>query len=44
MTRLSCRRFRANEVRMRLSLIAYNLGSAASGGGWLSPRRAATGR
>ncbi len=27
MTRLSCRRFRANEVRLRLSLIAYNLGN-----------------
>ena len=27
MTRLSCHRFRANEVRMWLSLIAYNLGN-----------------
>src|SRR5260370_38337843 len=27
MTRLSCHRFRANEVRLWLSLIAYNLGS-----------------
>jgi Transposase DDE domain group 1 len=27
MTRLSCHRFRANEVRLRLSLIAYNLGN-----------------
>jgi hypothetical protein len=27
MTRLSCHRFRANEVRLWLSLIAYNLGN-----------------
>jgi hypothetical protein len=27
MTRLSCHRFRANEVRLCLSLIAYNLGN-----------------
>ncbi|MFZ0663967.1 MAG: transposase [Acidobacteriaceae bacterium] len=27
MTRLSCHRFRSNEVRLSLSLIAYNLGS-----------------
>jgi len=27
MTRLSCRRFRANEVRLWLSVIAYNLGN-----------------
>jgi len=27
MTRLSCHRFRSNEVRLRLSLIAYNLGN-----------------
>ena len=27
MTRLSCHRFRANEVRLRLSVIAYNLGN-----------------
>jgi len=27
MTRLSCHRFHANEVRLRLSLIAYNLGN-----------------
>jgi len=27
LTRLSCHRFRANEVRMWLSLIAYNLGN-----------------
>ena len=27
MTRLSCRRFRPNEVRVLLSLIAYNVGN-----------------
>ena len=27
MTRLSCHRFRSNEVRLRLTLIAYNLGN-----------------
>jgi len=27
MTRLSCQRFRSNEVRLWLSLIAYNLGN-----------------
>jgi hypothetical protein len=27
LTRLSCHRFRANEVRLWLSLIAYNLGN-----------------
>ena len=27
MTRLSCHRFRANEVRLQLSVIAYNLGN-----------------
>ena len=26
-TRLSCHRFRANEVRMQLSVLAYNLGN-----------------
>jgi hypothetical protein len=31
MTRLSCHRFRANEVRLALSVLAYNLGT--SGGG-----------
>jgi hypothetical protein len=31
MTRLSCHRFRANEVRLWLSLIAYNLGLVAAG-------------
>jgi Transposase DDE domain group 1 len=32
LTRLSCYRFRANEVRLWLSLIAYTSGT--SGGGW----------
>ncbi len=27
MTRLSCHRFRSNEVRLRLSVMAYNLGN-----------------
>src|SRR5215467_10384216 len=27
MTRLSCPRFRANEVRLQLSVLAYNLGN-----------------
>ena len=27
LTRLSCHRFRANKVRLRLSVIAYNLGN-----------------
>jgi hypothetical protein len=27
MTRLSCHRFRSNEVRLRLTIIAYNLGN-----------------
>ena len=27
MTRLSCHRFRANEVRLWLSVLAYNLGN-----------------
>ena len=41
MTRLSCHRFRSNEVRLWLSLIAYNLGNLwrrlvlpARVGGW----------
>jgi hypothetical protein len=42
MTRPSCHRFRANEVRLWLSLIAYNLGNC--GGGWRCPRGSATGR
>jgi hypothetical protein len=27
MTRLSCHRFRANEVRLQLSVLAYNIGN-----------------
>jgi hypothetical protein len=41
MTRLGCRRFRSNEVRLWLSVIAYNLGNLwrrlyhrKSGEGW----------
>jgi hypothetical protein len=37
MTRLSCHRFRANEVRLWLSLIAYNLGNL-----WRRPTQIAT--
>jgi hypothetical protein len=33
MTRLSCHRFRSNQVRLALSLLAYNLGIC--GGGWV---------
>jgi hypothetical protein len=33
MTRLSCHRFRSNEVRLWLSVIAYNLGNL-----WLPKR------
>jgi DDE family transposase len=42
MTRLSCHRFRSNEVRLWLSLIAYNLGTYGSG--WCYRRRSRTGR
>jgi hypothetical protein len=38
MTRLSCHRFRSSEVRLRLSVIAYNLGNLWPG------RRAPSGR
>jgi len=41
MTRLSCHRFRSNEVRLWLSLIAY---WETSGGGWCCRRRSRTGR
>jgi hypothetical protein len=41
LTRLSCHRFRANEVRPWLSLIAYNLGIC--GDGWRC-RRLGSGR
>ena len=42
MTRLSCHRFRSNEVRLWLSLIAYNLGTC--GGGWRCRSGSTTGR
>src|SRR6516162_8512717 len=42
MTRLSCHRFRANEVRLWLRLIAYNL--ATYGGGWRCRQGSAIGR
>jgi Transposase DDE domain group 1 len=42
MTRLSCHRFRSNEVRLWLSVLAYNLGT--SGGGWCCRRGSRTGR
>jgi hypothetical protein len=44
MTRLSCHRFRANEVRLWLSLIAYNITSGTCGGGWCCRRRLPPGR
>jgi len=42
MTRLNCHRFRSNEVRLWLSVIAYNLGTC--GGGWCCRRESAHGR
>ena len=42
MTRLSCHRFRSNEVRLWLSLMAYNLGTC--GGGWCCRRGSRSGR
>jgi hypothetical protein len=42
MTRLSCHRFRSNEVRLWLSVIAYNLGTC--GGGWRCRQGSPTGR
>jgi hypothetical protein len=42
MTLLSCHRFRPNEVRLWLSVIAYNLGT--SGGGWGCRNGSTTGR
>ena len=45
MTRLSCHRFRSNEVRLWLSVIAYNLGNPARrDGGWCCQTGLATGR
>jgi hypothetical protein len=43
MTRLFCHWFRANEVRLRLSLIAYNL-SGTCDGGWRCLRRSGNDR
>ena len=42
MTRLSCHRFRSNEVRLWLSVIAYNLGTCS--GGWCCRRESTSGR
>jgi hypothetical protein len=42
MTRLSCHRFRSNEVRLWLSVLAYNLGIC--GGGWCCRSGSRTGR
>jgi hypothetical protein len=42
MTWLSCHRFRANEVRLWLSVIAYNL--AICGGGWRCRQGSTSGR
>jgi hypothetical protein len=45
MTRLSCHRFRSNEVRLWLSVIAYNLGNPARrDGAWCCPRGSRSGR
>jgi hypothetical protein len=33
-TRLSCHRFRANEVRMQLRMLAYNPGNLGDGSCW----------
>jgi hypothetical protein len=45
MTRLSCHRFRANEVRLWLSVIAYNLGNPARrDGAWCCPAGSRSGR
>jgi hypothetical protein len=41
-TRLSCRSFAANAVRLQLHALAYNLGTSC--GRWLSPRRQSRGR
>jgi hypothetical protein len=45
MTWLSCHKFRSNEVRLWVSVIAYNLGNPARrDGGWCCRRESATGR
>jgi len=43
MTRLSCHRFRSNQVRLWLSLIAYNLGNLWRAD-WCCRRESTTGR
>jgi len=42
-TRLSCHRFDANQVRLQLFILAYNLGNPPEAG-WLCPRQSRTGR
>jgi hypothetical protein len=42
LTRLSCHRFRFNQVRLALSLLAYNL--VTCGDGWHCPRALRAGR
>jgi hypothetical protein len=37
-TRLSCHRFRSNDVRLWLTIIAYNITWATFGGGWYCHR------
>ena len=45
MTRLSCHRFRSNDVRLWLSVIGYNLGNPAGrDGGWYFRRGSTSGR
>ena len=41
-TRLSCHRFVANQVRLSLFILAYNLGTSFAG--YACPRRSGTGR
>ena len=43
-TRLSCHRFRANEVRLLLGVITYNLGNLLAGWFCPSPSRAGPSR
>jgi hypothetical protein len=42
MTRMSCHRFRSNEVQLWLGVIAYKLGTC--GGGWRCQKESTTGR
>jgi hypothetical protein len=41
---ISCHRFGANEVRLWLSVLAYNLGNLWRRLDWRYPRQSATGR